>query len=506
MHYKMNQLKIFMVILIILLIGNHMYDLPTKESSFESRAFVSLPEENSRSETMIYKNITNNTIWRKEGSPYIINNTIHILDGIKLSIEPGVNVIFNELGVLVGGLLENSQGDWPPSPSSGIINASGTNENKIIFTSSKNNILDNHFIIGGGLNDQYIFKYCEFYSTGSVSLFGSDDCIFINCNFYGDAGIIIDKADATGGDQYPSNNTISNCNFVNNYNSIIKRSGSTNAKLPNRFYQNNFINCTNPLLNDTKSGDYKDIWNDPARQGNHWYDYDGVGDTILPWHGVDYYPVIKRLPIVNDANQTWVDLPTPGPRPNNTETQTEEPEEEDSDGDGYNDTYENASGSDPHDNRSIPTDWDGDGVVNWEDDYPRDPTRWIKDDETWTNILLILIYISIGFVFILIVVTWYTRFRGKKILQNSNTTAVLACINMNPGLHYRALMDQMGMGSGALRHHLRKLDSNGHIKTVDEGKYKFYYPQKYGNIVPLSPIEKEIVHILAGCCKSPNKN
>ena len=48
----------------------------------------------------------------------------------------------------------------------------------------------------------------------------------------------------------------------------------------------------------------------------------------------------------------------------------------DSDGDRWNDTYENASGSDPYDPKSTPLDWDGDGVANVDDAYPDDGDRW----------------------------------------------------------------------------------------------------------------------------------
>jgi len=425
------------------------------------------------------------------------------VNGARLTIESGVDITFTGSGALLGGLRKDVTGEWGSLESIGNINAVGTVKDRITFSFTGSN--EDGITIGASLYDWFAFEYCEFYSIGSISLFGSDDCIFNKCNFYGDTRIVIQNANLTTGDQDPRNNTISNCNFINNKNSITIRSGAIFAKTPNRFYQNNFINCTDPLTNETSSQNYKNIWNNSTGFGNHWSDYndtgndtnsDGIGDTNLPWHGVDYYPLINRLPIVDNANQSWVNLSIPPKKSDPDEPPPEETGEKDSDGDGYNDTFELASGSDPYDNRSIPTDWDGDGVVNWEDDFPHDGAKWTRAAEPRTNILLILIYISIGFVFILAAVTWYTRFRGKKILENSNTMAVLACINMEPGLHYRAIKDQMGMGGGALGHHLRKLESKGHIKTVDVGKYKLYYPKKFRNIVPLSPVEREIVRIL----------
>ena len=79
----------------------------------------------------------------------------------------------------------------------------------------------------------------------------------------------------------------------------------------------------------------------------------------------------------------------------------------DSDNDTFNDTYENASGSDPFNATSIPSDRDGDGHPNDEDAYPDDPARWDwepeddlpppdEDDETKGGIGAIFIWAGIG--------------------------------------------------------------------------------------------------------------
>lgn len=46
--------------------------------------------------TEISSNINKNTVWKKEGSPYHIVKNITIVEGVKLSIEKGVDIILNE--------------------------------------------------------------------------------------------------------------------------------------------------------------------------------------------------------------------------------------------------------------------------------------------------------------------------------------------------------------------------------------------------------------------------
>ncbi len=68
--------------------------------------------------TIVNKNISKNTVWTKENSPYLVTDHLVINDEINLSIEPGVTVLFkNNISVTCNGS----------------INAEGTNENPIIF-------------------------------------------------------------------------------------------------------------------------------------------------------------------------------------------------------------------------------------------------------------------------------------------------------------------------------------------------------------------------------------
>lgn len=65
--------------------------------------------------------ISEDTIWNVIGSPYVINETIVIEQSAKLTIESGVQVLFNESSSLI---------------IDGVLNATGTSANPIIFTSN----------------------------------------------------------------------------------------------------------------------------------------------------------------------------------------------------------------------------------------------------------------------------------------------------------------------------------------------------------------------------------
>jgi len=309
--------------------------------------------------TEVCNNITEDTTWTQDGNPYYIQRNIHIINKSTLFIGPGVEIIINERGALVSGLSKSKGGTWSVVikignvSTMGNIIARGTSDNMINFrlTYPVNN--DNTIIIGMGLESRFVFKYCSFYSVGKLTLFGSDDCIFDNCSFNGNSSIVIDSGHVGCPDTYPSNNTITSCNFIANYNSIDVKFETSSKFLPNKFYLNNFINNIFPLLGETTN-----IWNDSAGHGNYWSDYNGtdlnndsIGDTNLPWHSVDWCPLMDPSPAINHCNRSWLDKP-----PDYDPT--------DKDGDGLPDIWEETHGLDPTDPWDANGDPDKDGVSN----------------------------------------------------------------------------------------------------------------------------------------------
>lgn len=76
----------------------------------------------AKADTNVSGNITSNTTWTLVNSPYIVTDTVQVLEGVTLTIQPGVTVKFNSNKSLsIGGKLI----------------ARGTENNKITFTSNQ---------------------------------------------------------------------------------------------------------------------------------------------------------------------------------------------------------------------------------------------------------------------------------------------------------------------------------------------------------------------------------
>jgi len=320
----------------------------------------------TRSSTVVKDNITKNTTWLRDNSPYYIENTIHILNHSTLTIEPGVEIIFNhDSKIIVGSVEERGGGDYE---SDSLISngrhfsqliANGTLENRISFKS--NEALDSSLTgrILSGLFSKVIFRFSGFYSTGGIAIIGSDNSEIYQCNFYDTGYILIDEAEVDSLKTYPSNNTIWKSNFISNFISIkIKSDSETYPDPENRIYLNNYINNTFPVIIDRVDKQSRSIWNDSAGHGNYWSDYngtdldnDGIGDTNLPWHGVDWVPLMKPSPAINNSNQSWLGKPP-------------DYDPDDKDGDGLPDAWEKAHGLDPTDPTDALKDSDNDGLMN----------------------------------------------------------------------------------------------------------------------------------------------
>ena len=86
-------------------------------------------------------------------------------------------------------------------------------------------------------------------------------------------------------------------------------------------YCNTNIICHNNLVNNTNQVELYEsssMWNDSAGRGNYWSDYegedvdgDGIGETLLPHLGVDWYPLMNPWILVRDVAITSVTVLPP---------------------------------------------------------------------------------------------------------------------------------------------------------------------------------------------------
>lgn len=102
-----------------------------------------------------------------------------------------------------------------------------------------------------------------------------------------------------------SNNIIHYNTIVNNWMGVLVTSESS---LFNTFFHNNFIDN-----NDNASSFSPTTKWDNGAEGNYWSDYegddvdgDGIGETLLPHLGLDYYPLMEPWSEIRVFNAgTW---------------------------------------------------------------------------------------------------------------------------------------------------------------------------------------------------------
>jgi parallel beta-helix repeat protein len=299
-----------------------------------------------------------NTTWVKTGSPYIISlgphDSVNVESNATLTIEPGVEVNFTgDSRLTIDGKLiaqgsENQpiyfNGSGPGSYSmpqmtikgnSSIISYSRIEALSISIWGSKNkifNVYSNQSTIqfsGSTSYENVISNSTISNSTnyGALVIEWSDYNKILNCTIqHNRDGIHFHHA---------SYNTILGCIITNNseiglnlaspyHNIITYNEISYNNKgivlTPecdrnnkriyfennNTIHHNNFIDNTN-IHYECSWVDSSNLWNDSNGQGNYWSDYngtdlnfDGVGDTNIPWLGVDWNPLMVPVENISD--------------------------------------------------------------------------------------------------------------------------------------------------------------------------------------------------------------
>jgi predicted transcriptional regulator len=70
----------------------------------------------------------------------------------------------------------------------------------------------------------------------------------------------------------------------------------------------------------------------------------------------------------------------------------------------------------------------------------------------------------------------YTKIKREKILDHFVRGKIYGYILANPGEHYNAIRQVLGLTNGSLAHHLRTLEREGFIKSKRFGIYRRFYP------------------------------
>lgn len=123
-------------------------------------------EHQENSNTYIFGEITEDTIWTKEKSPYIVTGDITVMENSTLTIEPGVEIKFD--GYSKKMIIE------------GTLNAIGEKDDYIIFTSNQDNPNCWSWYgikLNGSANSEIKYAIIEYASTGIYFDYNSESSI-----------------------------------------------------------------------------------------------------------------------------------------------------------------------------------------------------------------------------------------------------------------------------------------------------------------------------------------
>jgi len=232
---------------------------------------------------------------------------IELRSGSNYNILTGNNLTLNQRGI-----------DIPGSSNNMITNNAGTLnrwDGVHAYSSSKNNVFfsnnlssngfsgidldsysSNNSLIKNILYNNYVFGIRIGYSSNDNRLF---DNLILNTRYELGYGIYLYD--------YARYNIIVNNTVIGTRGTALGIKNPIVYSSNTLLYHNNFINNTRQLYLEYS---VNNTW-DNGYEGNYWSDYngtdtsiplDGIGDTYLPWQGVDYYPLMNRYWNPADVN------------------------------------------------------------------------------------------------------------------------------------------------------------------------------------------------------------
>ena len=122
----------------------------------------------------------------------------------------------------------------------------------------------------------------------------------------------------------------------------------------------------------------------------------------------------------------------------------------------------------------------------------------IEDPFTETLKQIFLLISFIIFLFIILGIFGYSRIKRKNLLNNIIRKNIYEHINSNPGIHFRGLLTDLNLKTGALAHHIKALIRENLIKEYQDGMYRRYclFTENLSKRLVLSNIQKKILTII----------
>ena len=83
------------------------------------------------------------------------------------------------------------------------------------------------------------------------------------------------------------------------------------------------------------------------------------------------------------------------------------------------------------------------------------------------------------YAFLLFFLPMYTKIKRERVLDHFVRGQIFGYVQANPGEHYNAIKDALGLTNGSLAHHLRTLEREQFVKSKRYGLYRRFYPMSY---------------------------
>ena len=92
----------------------------------------------------------------------------------------------------------------------------------------------------------------------------------------------------------------------------------------------------------------------------------------------------------------------------------------------------------------------------------------------------------------------YSKIKRENLLDNAIRRRIFDHVKENPGTHYRAILNALGLSMGVLSYHLNRLEKDQYLTSRQDGMFRRFYvkgPKREARFV-LSAIQELIIIVI----------